>query len=257
MEYIIISLLTALIGGILGTYLGAKFLYKEQESKTKEVRKIAIKGLNIFKNYAKKGQSFKDAENQFNNDLNVAEKRAILVALHKIGIPLEIPASNAFNISIVNFSTEEIKESDISEMIRQIEKGYCDNLFYLDVENHIIANYKILSLRKIAKRFVSEIIQKSKLMDNQIKYENDLLSKFSYGEIQLLLVFKDRLANDYYYLKSTGEIDQTKIMVLLKEIDAGIWDYILSWDYEAYCSTKSQYEMLTLVKNGLQQQKQV
>lgn len=94
-------------------------------------------------------------------------------------------------------------------MIQQIEKGHCDNLFFLDVDTYITTNQKILALRPIAKKFANEVLSKSKLVNTSIIYADDLFLHFSYGEIQNILVFKERLANQYYYLKN-GDIDNKK-----------------------------------------------
>ena len=53
--------------------------------------KIAIKALNVFSRYAKQGQTFDMAAPEFNNTLDVVEKRAVLVALCKLGIPVVKP----------------------------------------------------------------------------------------------------------------------------------------------------------------------
>ena len=47
MANFIIALLTALIGGLIGTYFGARFLNMREESKMQRVRDIAIKALNL------------------------------------------------------------------------------------------------------------------------------------------------------------------------------------------------------------------
>lgn len=245
MEYICIIIIS-LLSAFIGTFLGAKFLYKEQESKIKKVRDIAIRGLNIFKLYD--GKPYCAATNQFNNELNISEKRAALVALHKIGIPLEIPSLNIFDIKSINLKNATIDKIEIDAMVAQIEKGHCDNLFFSDVDAYITTNQKILAFRSIAKKFVNEVLSKSKLANTNIIYADDLFLHFSYGEIQNILVFKERLANQYYYLKN-GDIDHNKIIELLKEIDIGIWDGYLSWDYEAYQSMKSQTEIFHLLNN--------
>lgn len=47
---ILIALSTAFIGGIIGTYLGARFLQIKDEKKMKRIRATAIKALNILRN---------------------------------------------------------------------------------------------------------------------------------------------------------------------------------------------------------------
>ena len=73
MANFIIALLTALIGGLIGTYFGARFLNMREESKMQRVRDIAIKALNLIKKYAK--QSYRNSENDFNTSLSITETR--------------------------------------------------------------------------------------------------------------------------------------------------------------------------------------
>ena len=47
-----LPLATGAIGALIGTYGGACFLQRKQEHKVKNVRLIAIKALNIFRDYS-------------------------------------------------------------------------------------------------------------------------------------------------------------------------------------------------------------
>ena len=161
---------------------------------------------------------------------------------------MEIPSLNIFNIRSINLKNATIDKIEIDAMIQQIEKGHCDNLFFLDVDTYITTNQKILTLRPIAKKFANEVLSKSKLVNTSIIYADDLFLHFSYGEIQNILVFKERLANQYYYLKN-GDIDNKKIIELLKEINIGICDRYISWDYEADQNMKSQIKMFHSLNN--------
>jgi len=53
MNEIIIAFLTALVGGLIGTYGGARFLNLREDYKMKKVRAIAIKALDVIKKYSK------------------------------------------------------------------------------------------------------------------------------------------------------------------------------------------------------------
>lgn len=88
---IIINVLLALLSAFLGGYFGAWFQHSFQNRKVNKVRKIAIKALDVFCRYAKQGQTFDKATSEFNNSLDVVEKRAVLVALCKLGIPVVKP----------------------------------------------------------------------------------------------------------------------------------------------------------------------
>lgn len=87
----VLSILVALLSAFLGGYFGAWFQHWFQKRKVHKVRQIAIKALDVFGRYAKQGQSFDMAASEFNNSLDVVEKRAVLVALCKLGIPVVKP----------------------------------------------------------------------------------------------------------------------------------------------------------------------
>ena len=101
MNEIIIAFLTALVGGLIGTYGGARFLNLREDYKMKKVRAIAIKALDVIKKYSK--QSYMNAESDFNTSLSITEKRMVIVALHKLGIPVGVPANEVFDIRKIHF----------------------------------------------------------------------------------------------------------------------------------------------------------
>ena len=67
---ILIPILAALLGGFFGAWFQNMFLLH----KTNKVRNIAIRGLRVFKKYAKDGQTYDTATSDFNNELNIVEK---------------------------------------------------------------------------------------------------------------------------------------------------------------------------------------
>ena len=118
----LIPILTASIGALIGTFGGAWFLYRRQEDKIENVRLIAIKALKIFLEYAKQKKSFVEASSEFNTKINVSEKRAIVVALHKLGVPFEPPTNDILNIKRLNFKDVviSIKASNTVVMVRSM-----------------------------------------------------------------------------------------------------------------------------------------
>ena len=99
MNTILLSAVTALIGGFVGTFCGAWLINFWSNSKIRDVQKIAIRALAVFESYAKNKGAYNNAKDEFNNTLNVAEKRAILVCLHKLGVPIEMPVGSTFDIT--------------------------------------------------------------------------------------------------------------------------------------------------------------
>lgn len=113
--YVLVPILTAVLGGWVGAFFGNKYR-EDKESHEKEiVRNIAINALNILKSYS--GKSFREAEGEFNKAMSIAEKRTVVVAFHKLGIPLCIPSNETFNIREVHFVDMIVNENDINGII--------------------------------------------------------------------------------------------------------------------------------------------
>ena len=248
MANFIIALLTALIGGLIGTYFGARFLNMREESKMQRVRDIAIKALNLIKKYAK--QSYRNAENDFNTSLSITEKRMVIVALHKLGVPIGVPSNEVFNIRKVFFVNTIIEEDEINGIILQINKGFCDNLFYIDPDTYFAANYTQFAMRNAGKKYVSEVLAKSRVnvATNQLIEPIDLGTIFSLGEFKAIQVLRDQVRDQMYFDKNGLPIKE-KIESLLKDIDLGLWDMYLMWNFEAYQNVKTQNQMGQFISN--------
>jgi len=248
MANFIIALLTALIGGLIGTYFGARFLNMREENKMQRVRDIAIKALNVIKKYAK--QSYRNAENDFNTSLSITEKRMVIVALHKLGIPIGVPSNEVFNIRKVFFVNTTIEEDEIDGIILQINKGFCDNLFYIDPDTYFAANYTQFAMRNAGKKYVSEVLAKSRVnvATNQLIEPIDLGTIFSLGEFKAIQVLRDQVRDQMYFDKNGLPIKE-KIESLLKDIDLGLWDMYLMWNFEAYQNVKAQNQMGQFISN--------
>lgn len=248
MANFIMMILTALIGGFIGTYLGARFLNMREESKMQRVRDIAIKALNVIKKYSK--QSYRNAENDFNTSLTITEKRMVIVALHKLGVPIGVPSNEVFNIRKVFFVNMTIEEDEIDGIILQINKGFCDNLFYIDPDTYFAANYTQFAMRNAGKKYVSEVLAKSRVnvTTNQLIEPIDLGTIFSLGEFKAIQVLRDQVRDQMYFDKNGLPIKE-KIESLMKDIDLGLWDMYLMWNFETYQNVKSQNQMGQLISS--------
>jgi hypothetical protein len=248
MANFIIALLTALIGGLIGTYFGARFLNMREENKMQRVRDIAIKALNVIKKYAK--QSYRNAENDFNTSLSITEKRMVIVALHKLGVPIGVPSNEVFNIRKVFFVNTIIEEDEINGIILQINKGFCDNLFYIDPDTYFAANYTQFAMRNAGKKYVSEVLAKSRVnvATNQLIEPIDLGTIFSLGEFKAIQVLRDQVRDQMYFDKNGLPIKE-RIESLLKDIDLGLWDMYLMWNFEVYQNVKTQNQMGQFISN--------
>ena len=249
METIILSLVSVLIGALVGGFSGAFFNDFFHERKGKRIRKIAHRGLDIFRKYSKDDGTYDDASKDFNISLDTSEKRAILVCLHKLGIPIETNVTSGFNLNCIQFSgVKIIKKHEIDLMKLQIDKGNCDHLFFLDVDSYFTSDMRIKTIRSIAKKYISNVLEKTRYMENELRYPDGWTSMFSLGELNTLWVFIENVRNSHYFDKQTGSPISEKIAQLSKEIDIGLWDMYLQWDYDAYrnmlLQTKSAEGML-------------
>ncbi len=246
---ILIALITALIGGFIGTFLGSYLISKRQERKMSKTRKIAIKALDIIKSYIEKGQPIKNAENEFNRQFSIPEKRAIIVALHKLGISIGVAVNETFNISKICFVEKSLDAKTIDEIKIHIKNGYCDNLFYVDPDS-IFSTNSLFTLRNVAKKYVTDVLAKSNLdiKNKVITFENGWDTIFSFGELKSILVFRDQL-NEPSFFDNSGNPLKDKIESLKKDIDLGLFDLYLTWNYEIYSNVKYQNQVINEIKN--------
>lgn len=248
----LLPLLSGIFGALIGTYLGACFLNWKQESKIRNVRATAIKALNVFKSYAKH-KTFADAENEFNNKLNVSEKRAVVVALHKLGVPFVIPTKDSMNVRNLHLSNVVIDKDDIEMMAAQIYKGNCDNLFFEDIDNYFNSNSRLYAVRSVGKKYVEDVLSRShidKENPNMIIYPMDWSKRFTPGEFQTILVLHMQLANVNYFTLE-GIPDTAAIETLLREIEIGLWDNYLFFEYESFQNVRAQSSLANAVQNVL------
>ena len=237
---VLLSAITALIGGFIGTFLGTFLITKKSEIKMKMVRKVAIKGLDIIKKYASDKLTYCNAQDQFNKDLNIVEKRTVLVCLHKLGIPIENPIENEFDIKNIKFLQQKINEDEIAGMKIQINEGHCDHLFYIDVDTYFTENTRIKSIRNIAQKYITDVFAKTKRDADFLKYPENWVMKFSHGERRVIGAFIDSIVAYEYFDKITGEPITERIEQLLLEVKNGLWDGTLQWDYNAYQNILAQ-----------------
>ena len=248
LAFILVPILTAGLGGWIGAYFGNKYRENKETREKEVVRNIAIKALNIIKSYS--GKSYREAEGEFNKSMSVAEKRAVMVALHKLGVPVGIPSNEIFNIREVHFVDVVVRENEINDIVLQISNGYCDKLFYMDPDTYFGSNFTLFAMRNAGKKYVSEILARSKVnMDTMVLTEpDDLGTLFSLGEFKAIQVLREQV-RDRVYFDQNGQPVKERIDALLKDIDLGLWDSYLMWNYENYQSVKAQIQMGQMICN--------
>lgn len=254
--YILIPILAAVLGGWVGAFFGNKYQKNKEDNKMAEVRDIAIKALNIISHY--NGQSYVKAENQFNTDLTIAEKRTIIVLLHKLGIPVVVPANESFDIHRIHFADRNIDEKEIDGIKLQINQKHCDNLFFIDAEKYFGANRQYITVRDVGKRYVREVLAKSHYNSEtkQTNYNPDWAKSFGLGEFLSLRYLHEQACFDILYDQNGNAIPE-KIEQILHEIDMGLWDNYLFGNYEMYKNAKSQIEMANAFQNVFTHQQQM
>lgn len=230
-----IDVVIALASALIGTYFGTFFLAKREENKVKKVRAIAIRALDIINGYAKHHGTYDKACQELNMKLNIAEKRAVIVALHKVGLPIQIPANAPFDIKNIRLSNDVIDKDLLDDAKTQIEHGHCDHLLYEDPDKYFTENLRIYTLRSLGKRVVNELLNRStynKTIDSVV-YPEDWIKDYSWGELKVIYVFRLQVTSSMYF-KFDGTPDMEKQDKLKQEIDMGLWDNYLLWANEAY-----------------------
>ena len=254
----LLPLISGAIGALIGTYGGSYFLHWKQEKKIKNVRSMAVKALDIFKEYAQQKKTFVDTANEFNTKLSISEKRAVVVALHKLGIPFETPTKDAFDIKNIRFKDIVIDKDEINTMIVQINKGNCDNHFFTDIESYFTSNLRLNAVRNVGKKYVEEVQAKSyieKEKPDTIINPIDWHKQFTPGEFQTILVLRTQLANTDYFSQN-GQADSKKIKDLIREIEIGLWDNYLFYDYESFTNIRAQHNLANVVQNMIMMNQQ-
>ena len=240
----IVGILVALSSTLLGGFFGAWFQYWFQNRKTNKVRLIAIKALDVLARYAKPSKTYADAAAEFNNALNIVEKRAVLVALCKLGIPVEKSLDTPFDIARVRFESKPIDKGTLSLMKGQVNKGVCDDMFFSDVDSYFSSNLRLLALRAVAKKYV-DIDLSLCICDKKSRVVNhpmEMSRQFTPGEMCALYVFRAKSCMLDYF-DENGRAIPDKMERLKEEIDLGLWDNCFYWDYEAYQNIRNQNQM--------------
>ena len=140
-------------------------------------------------------------EADFNTSLSVAEKRIFVVALHKLGIPILAASDTKFDIQYIRFDKIIIDKDEISAIIKQVESGYCDQLFYVDPDTYFSDNVRLRTLRNISKRWIEEVFANSTLdiKNEKIIYPEGWFEQFTWAENLNIAVFKERIGIKGYF----------------------------------------------------------
>lgn len=253
LDSLLLPLLSGAVGALIGTFGGVYFSYKRQEKSKEKSRKMALKAISIFKKYSKKDGTYDNAEQDFNVSMSLGEKRTILVALHKLGIPIIVQPDSRFSLASTCFDKIRIDQDELDAIASQIEGGLCDHLFFIDPESYFNENIRIRTFRSLAIRWTNEVLDKSQynVANDTVYYPKDWFVHFSWGEKLALGVFKQRVSINEYF-NDDGKANHSKIVQLVEEIERGVWDNCLCWDFESYQSVQSTYSLNSQLSSMLQ-----
>lgn len=103
------------------------------------------------------------------------------------------------------------------------------NIYYVYRRYYFHSCYSAIRCNRCFHRYIFRIRQDRKTAI----YPDNWGIRFSVGEKQAILVFKERVLSEEFY-HPNGKIIDNKIIELLRDIDCGLWDSCLYWDYVNY-----------------------
>ena len=224
-------------------------MYHFQNKHLYTLRKLSIRALKEIRRFSQGKNTYKKAEGLFNTEFDLAQKRAILTALFKVGLPIDIPKYGNINISNIEFQDVIIDKDLLDGMISNINHGYCDKYFDEDISSFISTEVRTGLLRDLAKRFVDEVVAKSTLDGLQVNLPGTLLTRFTNGERRALVVFRESVLDESYYDMSAKRPDLEQLEILKREVDMGLWDNVLTKDPFDYMHVKKSFQILTYQEN--------
>lgn len=68
--------------------------------------------------------------------------------------------------------------------------------------------------------------------------------------MQIIFVLRIQLANTDYFLPD-GNADPVKMKTLIREIEIGLWDNYLFWEYESYQNIRAQHNLANIIQNAV------
>lgn len=216
----VINFLCVLAATGVGAYVGGWLIIKRQESKHQYPRELIAEILSEFSGY----KTYQKAENGFNNRSNV-EKKAILVALKNLGVPIRIRIVNdQFNIDHVFLDDVDINKNDIKKMINFVKHGFCDDLFFKEIgENFFNSSPKIVYAREIALK----VIEAARTLQKSPENNEILIKAANISWYQFEIVFVWWISISPY---QDNEIINDEIDTIIKSINDGIFDHLFYWD---------------------------
>ena len=126
------------------------------------------------------------------------------------------------------------------------------------LESYFTSNLRLNAVRNVGKKYVEEVHAKSwveKEKPNTIANPVDWHKQFTPGELQTILVLRTQLANTDYFSQN-GRADSNKIKDLIREIEIGLWDNYLFYDYESFTNIQAQHNLANVVQSMIMMNQQ-
>jgi hypothetical protein len=235
---VLISSLGTIISSLVGTFFGAWIIIKRQESKNIYPRELLIDILNMFEKYNEKPYS--KAQDDFNTRSSV-EKKAVLVALKNLGVPVRINIiEDRFDIENIAFDKITIKKEELEKMKKFVDHGLCDTLFFKEIDNNFHnVPPKLLRARNMAIQAL-ESCKKSITDDKKPPFTNGYIAEqsgLSWNQFEVIGVCMSMI--DY--------TTKDKIDAAIKDVKDGIFDHLFYWELNSFSNITAQKNVANLI----------
>lgn len=235
----LIPVATTIIGVIVGGFWNHWANTRDQEKKLEGLRGLALKALDVFEQYAENQKTYKDAEAEFNTKFNLSEKRAVVVALYKLGVPFDMSVDSESSLKELGFLNNKVDIHEVISMKEQVAKGNCDDLFFKDIDAEFGDRRRILRLRNVAVRYVNDVLLNSPAENGQLLLPSGWMDKFSFCELYNLMVFQG-IVRDSSLWDERGKPKVEKMTQLVKDVESGMFDQYLLLEYHSFLNIKQQ-----------------
>lgn len=185
--------------------------------------------------------TYDKARDEFNKYSHV-EKKAVIVALKNLGIPIIINITDdAYDIENVGFSEKPVSEEAINKMIDFVNKGLCDDLFFKEIgSNFFNAPPKIIFARELSIKFLDALSTQPNTTT-----VNDVMrvASINFNQFQVIQVFWSTV--DVFNDDNT--LSSEKIKNAKANVKNGVFDHLFYWDFRAFSNLSSQKSLADAV----------
>ena len=136
-------------------------------------------------------------------------------------------------------------------MKNQICSGKYDHLFFDDPDEYFSRNALRDYKRSIAIKYINNVFIRTKVTTDKkiVQYPEDWMKGFSFGEMNIVFIIKEKLLDTFLYEDTTGLPKQQCAQDIINEINMGLWDAYLDWAYEAFSNVQTQKNFANIAIN--------